>query len=45
LYDAKQQGRNCVRLRQIAGDQKFPEKSCKPMLDEQRPARLISTEE
>lgn len=38
LYDAKQQGRNCVRLNQVTGDQEFPELNRRPVLDEQRPA-------
>jgi len=39
LYDAKQQGRNCVRLQQLTGDLEFTELSRKPMLDEQDPAK------
>lgn len=38
LYDAKQQGRNCVRLNQITGNQEFPKLSRRTMLEEQRPA-------
>lgn len=38
LYDAKQQGRNCVRLNQVTGDPEFPVLSRRTKLEEQRPA-------